>query len=124
MRAEHAVAIRAFDYLAAVCFGAGAAVASWYLVPDVLPAPFAMVLGMVVGMASAFPLLGLFSVLLGGFSIIVMSMQIGMFAGMIGAMAMGTTVEVLGLGVMVGFVIQCVLHVADRVLQGEVPTHD
>ena len=125
MRAEHAAAIRAFDYCAAVCFGAVAALSSWYLVSDTLPAPLAMVLGMAVGMASAFPLLGLFSFLLGGFEIIVMSMQIGMLAGMIGVMTGSTTAAQVALvGAAGGFAIQCVLHVADRTLRGEVLGHE
>ena len=124
MKAEHAVAIRTFDYLAAVSFGTAAALSSWYLVPDALPAPLAMMAGMGVGVASAFPLLGLFSFLLGGFEILVMSMQIGMVAGMTGAAIGGSTVaQVAVAGAMIGLAIQLLLHLVDRSLHGEVSHH-
>ncbi len=125
MKAEHASAIRTFDYLAAVSFGAAAALSSWYLVPEVLPPPLAMIVGMGLGMASAFPLLGFFSFLLGGFEILVMSMQIGMLAGMTGVVIGGSTVaQVAVTGAMTGLAIQLLLHLADRSLHGEVTRHD
>ncbi len=125
MKAEHASAIRTFDYLAAVSFGAAAALSSWYLVPEALPAPLAMIVGMGVGAASAFPLLGLFSFLLGGFEILVMSMQIGMLAGMTGVVIGGSTVaRVAVAGAMTGLAIQLLLHLADRSLHGEVTRLD
>jgi len=121
MKSEHALAIRTFDYFAAVSFGAAAALAAWYLVPDFLPAPLAMVAGMVVGMVAAFPLLGLFSYLLGGFEILMMSLQIGMFAGMAGAMVGGDLVGPAAMaGVLTGGLVQFLLHMADRSLHGEV----
>ncbi len=125
IRPEHAVAIRAFDYFAAASYGAVAALASWLLVPDVLPTPIAMIAGMVVGMAAAFPLLGLLSVLLAGLEVVMMSMQIGMFAGMVGAMlGAGPTALAAGAGVTTGLVVQLLLHVADRSLHGEVSPLD
>lgn len=121
MKPEHAAWIRVFDYAAAVSFGTGASLAAWFVVPDALPAPVAMVLGMVVGVAAAFPLLGLLSVLLGGFEILVMSAQIGMVAGMVGAMVGGgSAAQAAGIGALCGFVIQCLLHLVDRSLHGEV----
>jgi len=118
---KHAAAIRAFDYGAAICFGAVAAGASWLLVPDTLPGILAMLVGMGVGVAAAVPLLGIFSALLGGFEIVVMSMQIGMVAGMLGAMTgAGDLVVVAGEGAIVGLAIQLILHVLDRYLSGEV----
>jgi hypothetical protein len=121
MKAEHASWIRAFDYSAALSFGAGAALASWFVVPDAIPAPVAMVAGMLVGVVAAFPLLGIFSFVLGGFEILVMSAQIGMIAGMVGAMTdSASAVQVAGGGALCGFMIQAVLHLADRSLHGEV----
>ncbi len=120
MKAEP-VAIRAFDYSAAVSFGAVAALASSFLVPDLLPTPFALLAGMVIGMASAFPLLGLFSWLLGGFEILMMSMQIGMLAGMLGAMTDSQgPARVALVGALTGLAVQLILHVADGALHGEV----
>ncbi len=120
MKAEP-VAIRTFDYSAAVAFGAIAALASSFLIPDLLPTPFALLAGMVMGMASAFPLLGLFSWLLGGFEILMMSMQIGMLAGMLGVMTDSQgPVRVALVGALTGLAVQLLLHVADRALHGEV----
>jgi len=120
MKAEP-VAIRAFDYSAAVSFGAVAALASSFLVPDLLPTPFALLAGMVIGMASAFPLLGLFSWLLGGFEILMMSMQIGMLAGMLGVMTDSQgPARVALVGALTGLAVQLILHVADGALHGEV----
>ena len=125
MKAEHAVAIRTFDYLAAASFGAVAALSSWYLMPEVLPKPLAMMGGMGVGLASAFPLLGLFSFFLAGFEIVVMSIQIGMLAGMIGVMTGSNAVApVVAAGAMSRLAIQFLLHLADRSVHGEVSRHD
>ena len=71
-------------------------------------------------MASAFPLLGLFSFFLGGFEILVMSMQIGMIAGMVGVMIGGGAAQAAVAGGMTGLAIQLLLHLADRSLHGEV----
>lgn len=121
MKAEHAAWIRTFDYAAAVSFGAAAALTSWFVVPDALPAPVAMALGMLVGVVAAIPLLGLFSILLGGFEILVMSAQIGMIASMVGAMTgSGSAAHVAGAGALCGFIIQALLHLVDRSLHGEV----
>ena len=129
MNPERAIAIRAFDYFAALSFGAVAALSSWYLIPDSLPSPLAMIAGMGVGMVSALPLLGLFMFLLGGFEIIVMSMQIGMLAGMIGIMTGVLTdgevvAPVVMAGAMTGLTIQVLLHATDHTLHGEVSRHD
>ena len=121
LKAEHAGAIRAFDYLAALTFGSVAAVTSWWLVPDSLPGIAAMLLGMVVGVVTALPILAVLTLMLGGFELIVMSMQIGMIAGMGGPMiAGGTALSVVGAGAGVGLVIQLLLHALDRSLHGEV----
>ena len=120
MKAEP-VAIRAFDYSAALSTVAVAALASSFLVPDLLPTPFALLAGMVIGMASAFPLLGLFSWLLGGFEILMMSMQIGMLAGMLGVMTDSQgPARVALVGALTGLAVQLLLHVADGALHGEV----
>lgn len=119
------VAIRTFDYFAALAFGATAALSSWYLIPDLLPTPLAMVAGMAVGLAAAFPLLGLFSFLLGGFEILVMSLQIGMFAGMMGPMVGGDALGPVAIvGALTGFAVQFLLHMTDRALHGEVTCLD
>lgn len=121
MKAEHATAILIFDYVAALTFGGVAAVTAWYVVPSSLPDPAAMVLGMIVGTISAVPVLGLFTFLLGGFEIVVMSTLIGMFAGMIGATMGGTDWSGhLLLGALIGFCLQTLLRVSDRRLRGEV----
>ena len=121
MKPERALAIGVYDYFASLTFGVAAATAAWFLVPDLLPTPLAMVMGMGVGVIAAFPLLGLFTYILGGFEIIVMSMQIGMIAGMIGVM-MGDQplAPVLMAGAAAGFAVQCVLDMANRALRGEV----
>ena len=125
MKPEHAVALRAFDYLAAVTFGVVAAVAASYLVPAAFPAPLAMVLGMVIGAVAAFPLLGLFTFLLGGFEILVMSLQTGMLAGMVGAMVGGAALASVAVaGAAAGLGVQLLLHLADRSLRGEVSAHE
>jgi hypothetical protein len=125
MKAERAVAIAAYDYFAALTFGTAAALSAWFLVPDVLPTPVAMVAGMGVGTVAAFPLLGLFSFILGGFEIVVMSMQIGMLAGMVGVMIGDDGVlPVIMAGALTGLAIQFFLHLTDRALRGEVAQHD
>lgn len=124
MKRENAAAIRAYDYLAALSFGSMAALTAWWLIPASLPAPLAMLLGMGVGLMSAFPLLALFTLLLGGFEIVMMSMQIGMFAGMAGVMAgEAALVTAVLAGALMGLVVHVLLHVTDRVLHGEVRRH-
>lgn len=124
MKPERALALGLYDYFAATTFGVAAASASWLLIPDAFGPILMMLAGMVVGLVAAFPLLGFFSYVMGGFEIIVMSMQIGMLAGMAGGMmieeSLGTAVTA---GALVGLVVQCVLDVANRMLRGEVP-HD
>ncbi len=120
MRPEHAVAVRAFDYLAALTFGAASALTAWLVVPGALHFVLAMALGMVAGAVAAAPVLGLFTFLLGGFELVVMSLQIGMLAGMAGAMlGAGPAGRVALLGGLVGLLVQAVLHAADRALHGE-----
>ena len=125
IKPERAVAIALYDYFAAATFGVAAALSAWALVPGLLPTPLAMLAGMGVGLVAAFPLLGVFSYLLGGFEIVVMSMQIGMLAGMVGGMMGGDGVAQVALaGAVTGLVIQGLLDVADRRLRGEVIRHD
>jgi hypothetical protein len=120
-RAEHAVAIRGFDYLAAASLGAAAAVSSWFILPEALPGSLAMLLGMGIGVLAVLPLFGLFSAILGGFEIIVLSSQVGMFAGMLGAMTSAPGPLVVAReGVVLGLGIQLLLHVIDRSMRGEV----
>jgi hypothetical protein len=121
MKPDHPLAIRAYDYMAAAAFGAGSALSVSLLVPDSLPLAAAMLAAMVVGVLSALPLLGLFTVLLGGFEILMMSVQIGMIAGMAGVMARGEPLGTAVLrGVVTGLVIQFLLHLADLRLHGPV----
>ena len=120
-RPPHAAAIRAFDYLVALCLGATAALGSWLLVPDVLPGFAAMLLGMLVGTVAALPAFAFFTWLLGGFEIVMMAMQIGMLAGMAAPMIQGGTVgSVATAGAGVGLVVHLLLHALDRSLHGEV----
>lgn len=120
-RLKQTVLLRAFDYGSAVCFGAAGALLSWLVVPTSFPFASEMALGMVLGVAGVLPLLAVFSWLLGGFEVIVLSMQVGMFAGMVGAMTTSTAVlDVAAEGAMVGLLIQILLHAADRSLGGEV----
>jgi hypothetical protein len=124
VKREHSLAIRAFDYFAAACFGAGTAVSASLLVPDSLAAPAAMLLGMVVGIVAASLLLGVFMLLLGGFEIVVMSMVIGMFAGMTGVMSGADNLGGVALaGMLVGLGIQVLLHGSDSKLHGKVEHH-
>jgi hypothetical protein len=119
--AEHAGAIRAFDYLAAASLGAVATVSSWLILPDALPGSLAMLLGMGIGVLAVLPLFGLFSAILGGFEIIVLSSQVGMFAGMLGAMTSAPGLfAVAGEGVLAGLGIQLLLHIIDRSMRGDV----
>lgn len=118
---RHAALLRAFDYGAATCFGAAAAIGSWALVPSALPVVAQMLLGMVAGVGTALPALGLASWLLGGFEILVLFTQVGMVAGMVGAMtASDTTGDVAFEGMIVGLLVQLLLHLVDRSLRGEV----
>ncbi len=121
---QNAIAIRAYDYLAAVIFGVTAALVASILIPDATPRLLAMVLGMVVGMASAFPVLALLTFVLGGFEIFALSMQVGMFAGMVGAMTGSEGLfSIAAEGAMVGLLVQLLLHAVDRSLRGEVELH-
>lgn len=121
-RAEHRVAVRAYDYLAALSFGAVASLAAWWIVPDGLPGIVAMLLGMLAGVVAAVPLFALFSWILNGFEIIVLSMQVGMVAGMGGSMIAGGAGEVVVAGAAVGVLVQLLLHALDRAQHGEVAT--
>ena len=124
MKPEHASAIRAFDYFAAVCFGTVAATAASFVVPDALPAPLAMLAGMIVGTICAFPVLGILSYLLAGLELVMMAMQIGMISGMVGVMVSGGTAESAIAGASAGITIQLLLHIADRRMHGEVTLHE
>jgi hypothetical protein len=117
----HPAAVRAYDYAAAASLGAVAALGSWWIVPDALPGPLAMMLGMIVGTIASVPVFVLFTWMLGGFEIVVMAMQIGMIAGMGAPMiSNGTTASVATAGAGAGLVIQLLLHALDRSLHGEV----
>lgn len=121
---EHAIAIRVFDYVCAGTFGGAAAVAAWCVVPSALSIVPAMLLGMVVGIVAVLPLLLLLASILGGFELIVLSMQVGMFAGMTGAMSgFADWLGVARDGVIIGLLIQVLLHAVDWWMGGEVQ-HD
>jgi hypothetical protein len=125
MKRPSVFAIGAFDYFAAFSFGVVAALAAWLVVPDPFPMPVAMLAGMGIGVLAALPLFGLFSFLLGGFEIIVMSMQIAMLSGMIGAMlGSGPMGDAVLVGGAAGLGVQFILDVANRMLHGEVHLHD
>jgi hypothetical protein len=125
MKLPSVFAVAAFDYFAALSFGVVAALAAWLVVPDPLPWPVAMLAGMAVGVLAALPPFGLFSFLLGGFEIIVMSLQIGMLAGMTGAMlGSGPMGDVVLAGGAAGLGVQFLLDVLNRTLRGEVLLHD
>lgn len=120
-RPKHAALLRVYDYGSAACFGAVGAVLAWLVVPSSFPLASQVILGMVLGVAAVLPLLALFSWVLGGFEVIVLSMQVGMFAGMVGAMTGSVAaLDVVAEGAMVGLLIQILLHAADRSLGGEV----
>lgn len=120
--ATHGVWVRAFDYVAAASFGAAAATVAWAVVPEALPGLLEMGAGMLAGALAVLPLLGLFSWMLGGFEILVLAMQAGMFAGMVGVMTDSSTAsDVAFEGVLVGLLVQLLLHGVDRSLGGEVP---
>lgn len=120
--ATHGAWVRAFDYVAAASFGAVAATVAWAVVPASLPGLLEMGVGMAVGALVVVPLLGLFSWMLGGFEILVLAVQAGMFAGMVGVMTDGATPsDVAFEGVLVGLLVQLLLHGVDRSLGGEVP---
>ena len=83
----------------------------------VITMPIAMIIGMII----ALPLLMLFTSLLGGFEIIMVSMQVGMLAGMAGVMTPYNTLPgLLATGAVVGLLIQFLLHMSDIKLHGEV----
>lgn len=120
-RVTHRALVRAFDYGAAAFFGATAATAAWAVVPPSWPMMAEMIVGMAVGVMCAVPLLGLVSLILGGFEVVMLAMQVGMFAGMIGAMTTsGRVTDVAFEGILVGIMVQVWLHVVDRSLSGEV----
>ncbi len=117
----HPAALRLFDYACALSFGATAALAAWWLVPDGTPGALAMPLGMVVGVVAATPVLFLLNWILGGFEVLMLAMQIGMLAGMAAPMIRGGTPGSVALaGAGVGLVVQLLLHALDRSLHGDV----
>lgn len=122
---EHAAVLRAFDYVAAAALGVVAATAAEVLVPSPPHMLVEMLLGMVVGALSALPLLALFSWILGGFEIVVLSMQVGMLAGMMGSMTTSTSFrDVAFEGLIVGLLVQLLIHGVDRSMGGEVRRED
>ena len=115
------VLVRAFDYLAAAAFGTVASVAASFIVPVSWHLLIAMLMGMVVGAISTLPLLAVFSWILGGFELLVLSMQAGMLAGMVGAMTgPGSFRDTAFEGLLVGLLVQSLIHAADHALAGEV----
>lgn len=120
-RALHPGLVRAFDYVAAASFGAVGALAAWAVVPASQPMVVEMLLGMGMGVVTALPLLALFLWILGGFEIVILSMQVGMFAGMVGAMTTSLGLgDVAFEGVLVGLIVQSIIHAMDRSLAGDV----
>ncbi len=120
MRPAHALFLRVSDYIFAIIYGVVATTASYYLIPDEWPMPLLMSAGMLVGTLSAFPLLAIFSVLLGGFEVIMMSMQIGMLGGMAGGIIGGASINLpLIAGASVGAAVQLFLHISDLKYHGE-----
>jgi hypothetical protein len=120
-KADHANAIRAYDYAVAVILGMTACVVSWWVVPDGLPGAVAMLFGMLVGIVAVLPVFALVMWMLGGFEIVVMALQIGMIAGMGGPMIRGGTLSsVLMAGAGAGLVVQLLLHALDRAQHGPV----
>jgi hypothetical protein len=120
MKPRHAYLLRLFDYFAALTFGVVSAAAAGYAIPHAWPMPLAMAAGMALGMVAAFPVLMVFGALLGGFEILMMSMQAGMLAGMAGVMAGSDSVGTLLLtGAAAGGVVQFLLHMTDLRLRGE-----
>jgi hypothetical protein len=120
MKPRHAHLLRLFDYFAALTFGVASATAAGYAIPNAWPMPLAMVAGMALGMLAAFPVLMIFGLVLGGFEILMMSMQIGMPAGMAGVMAGSESPGILLLtGAAAGGGVQFLLHMMDLRLRGE-----
>ena len=101
--------------------GAVCALAAWLVVPGGVAPPLAMIGGMAVGVVAAIPLFGVLTYHLGGFEIIVLAMQVGMVAGMAGAMmGSASTGVVAATGAVVGLVVEGALHALERALHGEV----
>ncbi len=121
MRPKHLGLIRAFDLLSSLSLGAVSALASSFLLPDAWWPPVAMIAGMGLGIVAALPVFGLLASLLGGFETVVMTMQVGMLAGMAGAMMRTSPSGLAALaGAGVGLAIHLLLRAYDRSLHGEV----
>lgn len=121
MKPKYSVYLGLFDYLAAVIYGVTAICTAHYIVPSEWPMFAAMALAMFVGMLSTFPLLAIFSITLGGFEVLMMSMQIGMLAGMVGVMLTSASVAELSVyGAIAGVLVQFLLHMMNVRLRGEV----
>lgn len=122
MKPKHALFLRLFDYFAALTFGVASATATGYAIPSAWPLSLAMAAAMALGMLTALPLLILFVAILFGFEIIMMSMLIGMFAGMAGVMVGSESAAALFLaGAAAGLMVQFALHMMDLKLRGERP---
>jgi len=125
MRPEHATLLRLFDYAGAVLYGASASTFAGYILPGSWPMPAGMFAGMALGMASAFPVLMLLTILCGGLEIIMMAMLIGMTAGMGAGMAgEKSLIWFVSYGAVVGLCIQVALHIHDLKKHGDVHTEE
>ncbi len=125
MKPKHSFLIRVYDYLAALVFGVVSATAVAFIIPAHWPVGVMMITGMLTGMLFALPVLIASTIILGGFELLMMSMQIGMFAGMTGVMAGSDDVTRLILaGALTGIGIHLILHIIDFLQHGEVVTGD
>jgi len=117
MRPKYAIFLRLFDYIAAIVYGAGAALLVEIAVKPGWPAPLGMVAGMVLGVAAFVILTPFFILLIGGFEILMTGMFAGMVSGMGCAMLLsafaGSAKEVLLYGAAFGLLVQISLHIYD-----------
>lgn len=125
MKSEHSFWLRLYDYLAALVFGVVSATAVAFIIPAEWPVWLTMIFGMLAGTLFALPVLMATMAILGGFELLMMSMQIGMFAGMTGVMlGSNDVVRLMLAGALTGIGIHLILHIIDLLQHGEVVIGD
>ena len=124
MKSNLAIILRMYDYLTSILTGFIAAMLVFWLVSPAWAILLGMVVGMALGVAALLIVLVFFGWIAGAFEIIMPGKYIGMIVGMAGGMwktmESGTTmIGLVTFGAIIGLVLAAIFHVYDRSLHGE-----
>lgn len=124
MKSNLAIILRIYDYLTSILTGFIAAMLVFWLVSPAWAILLGMVVGMALGVAALLIVLVFFGWIAGVFEIIMPGKYIGMIVGMAGGMWKtmegGTTmIGLVTFGSIIGLLLAAIFHAYDRSLHGE-----